>query len=93
LTFLAAKVPQGDPIGIIFSSWVSAHLGKFLDNGRKSPCLKKKSMLKEEIHAYQLLCIGFDKERIGLQFGRFFPQTHPVTLVSLQEGNRILKGD
>jgi hypothetical protein len=50
-------------------------------------------MLKEEIHAYQLLCIGFDKERIGLQFGRFFPQTHPVTLVSLQEGNRILKGD
>jgi hypothetical protein len=31
------------------------------------------------------VCIDFDKKRVGLKFGRFFSQTHLVTLVGRDE--------
>jgi hypothetical protein len=36
--------------------------------------------------------MDFDKKGVGLHFGRFFSQTHPVTLHSTAEQNRMKQG-
>jgi hypothetical protein len=39
----------------------------------------------------QFATLTFGKGRVGLHFGRFFSQTHPVTLAALQSHLRALQ--
>jgi hypothetical protein len=68
---------QGDQIGRLFS------LGRFLK-------IKKKSFLGNYFPLL-MLCIEFDKKWLGLHFGRFFSQTHPVTLLPINRNHHKVK--
>jgi hypothetical protein len=57
---------QGDQIWRIFASWVIVYFGQFCEVSET--CTRKKWRIQ------------FRKQWVGLHFGRFFTQTHLVTL-------------
>jgi hypothetical protein len=51
-------------------------LGRFFENYRNRPHF---------LTSFSRVKINFDMIRVGLHFGRFFSQTHPVTLARNQD--------
>jgi hypothetical protein len=64
---------QGDQIGRIFAYWAVVYVGQFSENYRSS-------VNSYTTFSRYTLCINFGKKWVGLHFGRFFSQTHLVTV-------------
>jgi hypothetical protein len=65
---------QGDQIGRIFANWVIVYFGQFYENYKSSTHILGIFSAVKFIHK----CL---KKCVGLHFGRFFDQTHLVTLM------------
>jgi hypothetical protein len=55
--------------------WAIVYFGQYFENYRSSP------IFTHFLQGKSYVLIKFDKKWVGLYFGRFFSQTHLVTLV------------